>query len=231
MHRLPYFFLFPRKCAHCGRVIEHNRFYCPDCREKMPFIEAARCEKCGCGRALCICRAKSTNYTALLAPFYYEGGAKHAVLRMKRYPIYAEVLAEECVRVYREYYGSIRFDAVCAVPMSRERLKRSGFNHSERLARRIAEQIAVPYQPLLRCVTSARPQHKRGLGFRTGNVRGIYDIIENTVLKDKTILLVDDIKTSGATLGECALMLRLGGAEEVYALCAAVAKPAQAQVQ
>ena len=228
MKKLPYFFLFPRKCANCGRVIEHDRFYCPQCREKMPFIGEERCEKCGCDTAICTCRGKSTHYEAIAAPFYYEGGAKRAVLKLKRYPIYAEVLAHEAVEVAKRYYASIPFDAVCAVPMADSRRKQSGFNHSARLAEEITQQLRVPYQELLQCLYAAQPQHRLGVNFRGGNVRGIYDIIDENVLKDKTVLLVDDIKTSGATLGECALMLKLGGAKAVYALCIAIAAPQEA---
>ena len=71
------------------------------------------------------------------------------------------------------------------------------------------------------CIPS---QHALDYRLRAGNVRGIYDVLEETDVKNKNILLVDDIKTSGATLGECALMLKLYGANSVKAVCAALRK-------
>ncbi|MBR0415441.1 MAG: ComF family protein [Clostridia bacterium] len=227
MKKSLYYWFFPRKCIACGRVIDKDAFYCEGCRQKMPFIAAERCELCGSALEDCRCKKKKLHYDAVLAPFYYSGGAKHAILKLKRYPIYAEALAEECVKVFEDYYGSIKFDAVCAVPMSKPRLKQSGFNHSAALAEEIAARIGVPYMPCLRVCGSAKAQHALDMQFRAGNVRGLYDIIEDTVLQNKSVLLVDDIKTSGATLSECALMLKLGGAKSVYALCAGVAKRSQ----
>ncbi|MBE6818987.1 MAG: ComF family protein [Ruminococcaceae bacterium] len=227
MKKALYYWLFPRKCIACGRVIDYRQAYCAGCRQKMPFIGEERCEMCGCALKDCRCKKKKMNYDAVLAPFYYSGGAKHAVLRLKRYPIYAKPLAEECVAVFKSYYGSIPFDAVCAVPMSRQRLKQSSFNHSALLAREIATHLQLPYKAYLRLCAKAKPQHTLPMQFRAGNVRGIYDIIEGTDLQNKTVLLVDDIKTSGATLSECALMLKLVGAKSVYALCVSITNRGQ----
>lgn len=224
MKQRPYFWLFPRKCLACGRVIDAKLFYCDSCRAQMPFIEDTRCEYCGCGKEICTCNKKQHHYDGIVAPFYYEKGAKHAILKLKRYPIYAEPLAKECTEGLKHYYGSILFDSVCAVPMGKSRLKQSGFNHSAVLGKEIARQIGAPYRELLVKVGKSAPQHELGLNFRAGNVRGMYDIIDEHFLKNKTILLVDDIKTTGATLDECALMLKLGGAAAVYVVCVGIVR-------
>lgn len=224
MKRRLYFLFFPRKCISCGKVIDAKLFYCDTCRAQMPFIEDERCEYCGCGKEDCTCGKKKHHFDSILAPFYYETGAKRAILKLKRYPIYAEPLAMECARVFKEYYSSIPFDMVCAVPMGKNRLKQSGFNHSAVLGKEIARQIGVPYRELLVKVGKSAPQHELGLNFRAGNVRGMYDVIEESFVKNSVILLVDDIKTTGATLDECALMLKLGGAAAVYVVCAGIVK-------
>lgn len=224
MQKPLYFSFFPRKCLSCGKLIDYKAYYCDSCRAQMPFIGEERCEQCGCGREHCRCKHKSTHYEAVLAPFYYEGGAKRAVIKLKRYPIYAEPLAKECAAVFAQYYGSIPFNFVCPVPMGKKRRRQSGFNHSAALAKEIAAQVGLPVQECLTVVGNAKAQHTLDFCFRAGNVRGIYDIIEDNAVSGKVILLVDDIKTSGATLNECALMLKLGGAKAVYALCVSVAK-------
>ena len=219
-----YFALFPRKCAACGEVIDYRHFYCEACEQKLPYIPEERCEYCGVEKKECACAKHKNHYESIIAPFYYEGGARHAALKLKRYSIYAQVLAAECVKVVRRYYASDCFDLVTAVPMRERRLRETGFNHSRALAQRIAEQIAVPYADTLCVLYEGQAQHRLNFSLRTGNVRGIYDIIDGTDLKDKRILLVDDIKTSGATLNECALMLKLHGACSVKAVSAVVGR-------
>ena len=81
----------------------------------------------------------------------------------------------------------------------------------------------IPCKRLIDIIYEPEPQHGLPMIMRTGNVRGIYDIIDKENLADMNILLIDDIKTTGASLDECALMLKLYGAEKVYAAVAAVA--------
>ena len=92
------------------------------------------------------------------------------------------------------------------------------------LAKELADRLELPFYDCLKVVGEGAPQHTLPSASRSGNVRGMYDVEDESILKDKTVLLADDIKTSGATLDECALMLRLNGAKAVYALCACVAK-------
>ena len=208
----------------CGRVIDMDSVYCGECQAKMPYITGERCDFCGESKADCSCKKHKHSYSRIVAPFYYEGGARNALLKLKRYPVYAEGLAEECVKVIEECYSDIEFDLITSVPLNKRRKRLNGFNQSEVLAKKIAEKMAVEYSPVLLTLFETKSQHKLKSAFRTGNVRGIYDKIKGESVEGKTVLLVDDIKTSGATLNECALILRLYDAEEVFAVAGAVAR-------
>lgn len=221
-----YFSLFPKKCPGCGKLVRTEEFFCKECFSSLPFIEGVICPDCGAAKEDCSCGKEKNKFDFVISPFYYEGAAKLAVLKLKSYPIYAEGLADECVRALKEHFDLSEFDFVCNVPMSGSKLKQHGFNHSEALAKLIAQKIAVPYFEPLEVLYDTPPQHSLDFAGRSGNVRGIYDIKEEfeEKIEGKNILLVDDIKTSGATLNECALMLKLYGAESVKCVVAALRK-------
>ena len=208
----------------CNSVIDMERTYCDECQPKMPYITGERCAFCGESKADCSCKKHKHHYSCVVAPFYYEGGARNALLKLKKYPVYADALAEECIKVIDECYSDKDFDLITCVPLNKRRKRINGFNQSEVLAKKIAEKTGIEYVPVLRTVFDAKSQHKLKSILRAGNVRGIYDKIKGKSVAGKTVLLVDDIKTSGATLNECALILRLYDAEEVFALAGAVAK-------
>lgn len=208
----------------CNRVIDMNATYCDDCQPKMPYISGERCSFCGESKNDCSCKKHKHHYSRIVAPFYYEDGARNALLKLKKYPVYAEGIADECVAVIDECYSDIDFDLVTCVPLNKRRKRLNGFNQSEVLAKKIAEKTGTEFSPVLCTVFDAKSQHKLKSVFRAGNVRGIYDKIKSKSVAGKKVLLVDDIKTSGATLNECALILRLYDAEEVFAVAGAVAR-------
>lgn len=82
--------------------------------------------------------------------------------------------------------------------------------------------LEIPLKNVLIKLFETESQHTKNIRNRSGNVFGVYDIKANADVKGKTILLVDDIKTTGSTLNECAWILKIRGAKEVYCVTAAV---------
>ena len=122
-------------------------------------------------------------------------------------------------RIVKDFEG-IKFDAITAVPTKALKKFEKGYNHSEVLARKISKSIGVPYKETLKYVGKGKSQHTLSRNDRFENVRGLYSArkIENI----KTILLIDDIKTTGASLNECAKELMFAGVEDVYCAVAIV---------
>ena len=112
------------------------------------------------------------------------------------------------------------FDIVCSVPQSPRKRIGTGFDHSGLLAGKVAEGLSVPYVRALKQIKENRMQHTLTLSERRKNIKGIYSVTAD--VKGKKILLIDDIKTSGSTLNECAHILRLAGADDVKCLAFAV---------
>ena len=108
-----------------------------------------------------------------------------------------------------------RFDAVVPVPLHRSRLVKRGFNQAELMAKAVAGRINVPVLDKLKVVRRTRDQVELSADARRANVAGAYASRGPVV---GTILLVDDVFTTGATLSECATTLKKAGASEIHAL-------------
>jgi len=106
-------------------------------------------------------------------------------------------------------------DVVCPVPLHQSRLRERGFNQSELLAEVVAEAIERPLRPLLEKTRPTAPQVDLPAESRGANVRGAFAANLYQVIKGQRVLLIDDLFTTGATLGECARALRRAEAEEV----------------
>lgn len=222
---LSYIF-FPKRCRYCGRVIVPSDELCSDCQKELPRISGEICRLCGYAKDDCRCNKKRSYYDAVAAPFYYEGAVKSAVKRMKfkNNPSLCKPMAEDMLEVIEREYANVNFDMICFVPFSPDKLKKREFNQSEILARELSQKLNVKTECALVCLFNVKQQHSLDSFKRKGNVFGIFDVKSETELNGKTVLLVDDIKTTGATLDECAKMLKLHGAEKVYAITFAIAK-------
>lgn len=115
------------------------------------------------------------------------------------------------------------FDCVSFVPVSRQTLKVRGFNQSELISRRLAKKLFIPHRELLIKSRATLRQHYLSGEKRRQNPKGAFTLSENADVKNKTVLLCDDIKTTGSTLLACEKVLLEAGAKDVY--CAVIAVP------
>lgn len=216
---------FPRRCKYCGRVIAPSDTLCEYCLGGLPEIEKPVCHKCAKSKADCSCKNKSFYYERIAAPFYYTGAVKTAVNRMKfkQKKMLCEGYADDMARCVEEEFGDEHYDTVCFVPFTAKQKRMRSYNQSEELARHLAKKLEIPFCGALVKLYSNRVQHSLNSLLRGGNVFGVFDVSDPSAVRDKTVLLVDDIKTTGATLNECAKMLRIYGAKKVDCICFAVA--------
>lgn len=215
--------LFPHHCFLCNEVIYPRQRLCADCLDKAPYILPPLCQRCGRGVDICRCGQRHRTYERCVSPFYHKGAAQTGIytLKGKGYDVTVHGFAREMAEVVRREYGGIPFDLVTAVPMhKKERMERS-FDQAEKLAMALAERLNLPYVTTLKKITATAPQKELTAVERSGNLLGVFDVIAD--VGGKTILLVDDVVTTGSTLDECAKMLKIFGADEVYAVTAAAA--------
>lgn len=199
---------FPPKCPFCARV--GVRGVCPECEGKLPRMETALREGTGFGRCA--------------VPLKYEGMARDALLRFKFRGVQsaAEGLGSLLAQCAAEELGG-EFDTVTWAPVSKKRRKERGYDQAELLARAAAEVWESKSVRLLNKHRDTPPQSGLGAEERRGNVIGIYEPVDPSRIENARILLIDDIITTGSTLGECVRVLKEAGAKSVVCACVASA--------
>lgn len=197
---------FPQRCACCGRVIVPSALFCPECLAALPKTVY---ERSAVGGFLCS------------AALLYEEPYSTALKRFKFHskPGGLHGFAYLTVKAARERFAGKDFDAVTCVPMTRLAVLKRGYNQSEELARACAKLMALPFEPVLEKYRSNAPQRTLNRSQRAKNVRGVFRIRKSHSVTGKRYLLIDDVITTGSTLGECARVLKTGGCSEV---CCAV---------
>ncbi len=123
----------------------------------------------------------------------------------------------------RREYADIDFDCIVPVPLSRDALRKRRYNQSAVLAKGLADLLDIPYAELLNKQQTTIPQRELPAYRRSGNVLGVFDATDG-VPEGGSVLLVDDTVTTGSTLDECAKILKLYGAQAVYAVTATVSR-------
>ena len=198
--------LFPPKCPFCNHVVDDIGI-CPDCEKKIPWLKEGESiwhgpENLRCAGALS-----------------YEGAVREGLLRFKFHGASAagDVLGQLVAQCAAEQFAG-EFDVVTWVPVSRKRLRERGYDQAEILARaacRIWE--TEPVQLLKKAVNTPAQSGLHDAAARRANVLGVYEPVTENVV-GKKILLLDDIVTTGATLGEGVRVLREAGAADVMCL-------------
>lgn len=220
--------LYPKQCVCCNAIIENGEEICDSCLRELERVDPnKRCMKCGLEKSNCRCGIYVYHFEACVAPFFNSTAARRGMyaFKFKRRPHYGIFFAREMAKTVAAEYSEIGFDAVTYVPLSKKSLCRRGFNQTLVLAEGISNIIGIPLlKDTLFSKSTLKSQHRLGKSARFKRVHNLYGFNEQVSkqLKNKTVLLVDDIKTTGATLDECARQLLFAGAERVYAVTALI---------
>ena len=207
--------LFPPKCPFCGKI-QDAVGVCPNCEGSLPRIPDAEALREGPDGLRCA------------GAVWYEGTVREALLRLKFQggSDLAEPLGSLVARCAAEQLGG-EFDTVTWVPLSRKRLRNRGYDQAELLARSACRLWDTePVRLLKKSTDSPAQSGLRDAAARRANVLGVYEAVGDPA--GKRVLLIDDICTTGATLTECARVLREAGAQRV--VCGAVALARQEKV-
>lgn len=217
--------LYPERCCCCGRPIICGKLICEACRPKLKLIKPPVCSFCACMVQHCRCNKRQRHTNSCAAPFYFEGAAQSAIYRLKfkGKACAAEIFCLAMAHTVRREYADIDFDCIVPVPLSRDALRKRRYNQSAVLAKGLADLLDIPYAELLNKQQTTTPQRELPAYRRSGNVLGVFDATDG-VPEGGSVLLVDDTVTTGSTLDECAKILKLYGAQAVYAVTATVSR-------
>ena len=222
--------LFPEDitCDLCGEELTADTRYnlCAECTSKLPVVGDHICLNCGVPLLdeadFCVkCENGESAYAYNRSPLVYDGVAKDLILALKYGK--KKYIAKTLGAMMSDEYIKCGIDAEIAVfvPMSEWEEKKRGFNHAELLAREVADRLRLPLLPALVKTKDTSSQKKLSLKERAENLNDAFACIYSEI-KDRKILLIDDVFTTGATVNACTNVLLKSGAREVFVLTAAV---------
>lgn len=206
--------LFPPRCAFCGKLLKEGEKHglCAVCQRELPWLQGGQAEQKPEFVSLCV------------SPLRYQDGVRRSIHRFKFYGRreYARAYGRLVAQCVQDHLSG-RFDLITWVPISRRRLRQRGYDQAMLLSREAAGELGCQAVCTLQKTRDNPPQS--GLteeAARKANVLGVYAVPDPALVAGKRILLIDDVVTTGATLSECARMLRTYGAADV--VCAALAR-------
>lgn len=220
-------FVYPRVCAGCGSAITDGaRGVCWDCIARLAVVRFPFCSICGnpvCGAVdrdyVCqLCRKDGRHFDRARSAVHFDAAAA-PILHCFKYSNAVHLagdLAGLLLACVRTHYAPAEIDAVTFVPLHPARERERSYNQSRLLAVRAARGIGRPQAP--ECLRRTRPTGSQtGLNARErrDNVRGAFKAVNRGWIAGRRFLLVDDVMTTGATVDECARMLKDAGAASV----------------
>jgi len=227
--------VLPPRCLRCGALVAESGALCGDCFSAATFITAPLCARCGApfGDAwddtdgvagnhalVCrVCRRHPPAYNRARAVLVYDDHSRALLLAFKHgdRTDAAGPLGAWMARAGAPLLATT--DLIVPVPLHRWRLWRRRYNQAALLARALAQASGRPWNPMALARPRATPsQGGRGRADRKTNVRGAFHVTCPERVSGQRVLLVDDVLTTGATVEECARVLRRAGASTVDVL-------------
>jgi len=223
-------YALPPRCASCGAIVSQPGTFCTDCWASITFLGEPMCACCGDDLpaamgvgALCgACLATPPPYARVRAVLRYGDVGRAVAHRLKygRRLSLARVMAMHMARLIPEDMSAHAL--LVPVPLHRWRIWSRGFNQAALIARHLGKRTDIPIEvDLLRRTRHTPPLHSLNMRERARTVSGAFALAPDAGerLKGRTVILIDDIWTTGATATACARLLRKAGAERVEILC------------
>jgi len=223
--------VYPRVCAGCGACDDsvRGRALCPVCADSAARVPSPVCNCCGIpithpsGQGVCsVCLTERQYIRHCRSIFVYDGDTPlaRAILAFKHGGTaglaidFAELMAAQLPAAA----SASDWDLLVAVPIHASRFRQRGYNQAQLLAGQLGKRLGVPSPAAVLLRQRATPPQHGSRAQRRRNVRGAFAVRRTAQVKDKRILLIDDVLTTGATLRECARMLLNAAAASVDAL-------------
>jgi ComF family protein len=226
-------FALPPRCAGCGTIVADVHSFCTDCWTQIAFLGETGCTVCGlplqateastCG----VCLSKPPRIARTRAAVAYDDLSRGLAIRLKYGRKVA--IARTMARYMAPLVGSSTDLLLVPVPLHRTRLWQRGFNQSALVARELSRRLKVPANPVaLR--RSRRTPPLKGMSplQRRKTVAGAFHVADKAAVAGKTVILIDDVLTTGSTAEACARTLQRAGAARVELITwARVVRPSQ----
>lgn len=224
--------LLPPKCLKCAARVDSAHAICPDCWKDIQFLTDPRCIVCGypfglemgtdyslIGESACgACQNVKRSFTKAVSALRYDDDSRQMIIGFKHHDRLE----------YAKYFSNLlkfaaadlieKSDLIVPVPLHNRRLIQRRYNQSAVLSQMLARETHIRHEPQLLQRTKNTPPQQGNINKRSLNVRGAFKVSNRHkhLIKEKSILLIDDVYTTGATVENCAKALKHAGAEEVF---------------
>lgn len=224
--------LYPRRCPVCMQIVTpRGALVHGECREKLRYICEPACKRCGrqisrMEKEYCSeCARREFRYTRGYAVWQYEANIRHSLSEFKyrSRKEFADFYAAEAVRLYGEKIRREQPEVLLPVPVHRTRRAERGFNQAQLLAEKIGRALGIPVDAhcLLRTKQTRRLKDLDRRE-RAKMLKDAFSLAPAGKVNYHSVMLVDDIYTTGSTVDACAAVLRHAGVEKVTVLCMAI---------
>lgn len=210
--------IFPKFCFNCQ---QEGDYLCQDCRATLEINKNHK-------------NYHGQNLKDLYFALTHRSPLIKNLIRKFKYQPFVKELAKSLSFLIIEHFQLLdnkpdfKNFVIIPIPLEKRRLKWRGFNQAEEIARELAVFLGLPiFNDALIKVKPTRPQTELSGKKRKENIKGVFYCKNQGVIKDKKILLVDDIFTTGATMEEAAEVLRKAGGKEIIGIVIARAVPGQ----
>ena len=203
--------LFPPKCPFCWKILDRADARCEKCADKLSYTTDGG-------------RQSGESFAVCVSPFYFDGVIRDSIHRYKfgGAQLYAEVYGKvlaDCIAKHVD----VEYDIISWIPLSDRRLRERGYDQAFLLAQSTAKSLGVACVATLRKIKNVQAQSDiTGKQARSINIAGAYEAVNPPQIAGKTILLIDDVITTGSTIDECANVLLSAGAKKI--VCATLAR-------
>jgi ComF family protein len=225
--------IYPPKCSICLNFLDDGetkiRGICDECYSSFPALTHPFCSVCGVPFGSKVeedhqcekCIRQRPLYDELRAPYLYEESIMEAIhlIKYSGKSYLVKSIGPLLASFAKDWVTVTKDMLMIPVPLHKKRLKQRGFNQSALLVKSVSRilDIEADYFTLIR-IKHTETQTGLNLEERRRNVKGAFEVSGNKNLTGKTVILVDDVATTGNTINECARILKKAGCEKVFGL-------------
>ena len=219
--------LFPRRCPVCGQIPGAGEVICPPCLKKLSFVSSPVCKKCGKEiisetMEYCLdCTRHRRSFESGISLLNYNEAASRsmAAVKYKNKREYLDFYADEAVRRCGWKLRQMNADCLVPVPVHPRRQRTRGFNQAEILAEKLGEALETEVcSDLLIRVRKTKPQKELNNEERLRNLQEAFVLSGPVPRQYRTVILIDDIYTTGSTMEACSRKLKEAGVFRVYCI-------------
>lgn len=230
--------IYPVRCPICMEIVTpKGKRICPNCKERLPYIQEPRCLKCSKPleveeKEYCSdCECKNFHFNRGYAVWVYNKAMMQSVsaFKYKSKKEFADFYTEEIITLYKKQLLKLNLDGIIPVPLHRTKYRERGYNQAFLLAKGIGEELDIPVlNDLLIRTKKTVPQKNLNDMERLHNLKEAFQYNKESKSAFRSdlsrVLLVDDIYTTGCTIEACTNVLKENGMKEVYFMVLCIGK-------